>query len=54
MKNNKEKSFDAVKIMRKIRESLSKEYFQNFEKEKKDLQKIHSKYRIKILKKELT
>lgn len=54
MKNKKGKLFDAVIIMREIRESLSKEYFQNFEKEKKDLKKIQSKYRIKSLKKEPT
>ena len=54
MKNKKEKSFDAVKIMREIRESLSKEYLQNFEKEKRDLRKIQLKYRIKSLRKKLT
>ena len=54
MKNKKEKTFDAVKMMREIRESLSKEYFQNFEKEKKDLKKIQLKYRTKSLRKELT
>jgi hypothetical protein len=54
MKNKKEKSYDAVKKMREIRESLSKEYFENFEKEKKDLRKIQSKYRIKPLRNELT
>ena len=53
MKSKKEKSFDAVRIMREIREILSKEYFENPEKEKKDLKKIQSKYRIKQLRKNL-
>lgn len=47
MKNKREKSYDAVKIMREIRDRLSKEYFENLEKEKKDLKKTHSKFRIK-------
>ena len=53
MKNKREKSYDAVKIMREIRDRLSKEYFENLEKEKKDLKKIHSKFRIKSKGKEL-
>ena len=51
MKSKKEKSFDAVRIMREIREVLSKEYFENPEKEKKDLKKIQSKYRTRQLRK---
>lgn len=53
MKNKREKSYDAVKIMREIRDRLSKEYFENLEKEKKDLKKTHSKFRIKSKGKEL-
>lgn len=47
MKNKKEKSFDAVKMMREIRGRLSKEYSENLEREKKDLKRIQSKYSIK-------
>ena len=47
MKNKLEKTFDAVKIMRDIRERLSEDYFKNLKKEKEDLKKIHSKFRIK-------
>ena len=36
---------DAVKMMREIREKLSEEY-QDFETEKKDLEKIRKKYKI--------
>ena len=49
MKNKKEKSFDSVKIMREIREGLSKEYLDNLEMEKKDLKIIRSKCRIKTI-----
>jgi len=51
MKNKSEKNYDAVEMMREIRDKLSKEYLNNIEKEKKDLKKIHSKYRIKTKKK---
>ena len=53
MKNKLEKSYDAVKTMRDIRERLSKEYFKNLEKEKKDLKRIHSKFLIKAKMKNL-
>ncbi|NIA29261.1 MAG: hypothetical protein GWP06_05010 [Actinobacteria bacterium] len=53
MKNKSEKSFDAVKIMRDIRERLSREYLRNLEKEKEDLKKIHSVLPRKTKRKEL-
>jgi len=43
----KNKKFDAVKLMRKIRDELSKKYLNNPELEKKDLQEIRKKYSIK-------
>ncbi len=46
MKNKREKSFDAVKLMREIRDRLSKEYLENSEKEKNDLKIIQSKYQL--------
>jgi len=45
--NNKVKKFDSVKMMREIREKLSKEYSKNPDKESDDLKKIRKKYRIK-------
>ena len=49
MKNNsKKKSFDAVAMMRKIRDELSKKYYNNPDKEKKDLARIRKKYSIKL------
>ena len=42
----KEKKYDSVKMMREIRDRLSKEYSQNPEKELYDLKKIRSKYKI--------
>lgn len=48
MKNNKkEKKYDSVKMMREIRDKLSKKYFQEPDKEIDDLEKIRTKYRIK-------
>ncbi len=48
MKNNSnEKSFDAVTMMRQIRDKLSKEYLANPDKEEKDLEQIREKYGIK-------
>jgi hypothetical protein len=41
---NKEKKFDAVKMMRDIRELLHKEYDKNPEKRKADLERIHQQY----------
>ena len=42
----KEKKYDSVKMMREIRDRLSKKYAQNPDKEIDDLQKIRSKYKI--------
>jgi len=42
-----EKKFDAVKMMRQIRDKLSEIYLQNPEKEMEDLEKIRKKYKIK-------
>ena len=48
MKNNvKGKKFDAVKMMREIRDKLSKQYLDNPDLEERDLQKIRKKYGIK-------
>lgn len=48
MKNNKkEKIYDSVKMMREIRDKLSKKYSQEPDKERDDLAKIRNKYRIK-------
>lgn len=41
---NKEKSFDAVKMMREIRSKLHKKYEKNPEKRKADLIRIREKY----------
>ncbi|MFQ6073216.1 MAG: hypothetical protein ACE5KT_11040 [Methanosarcinales archaeon] len=46
----KNKKFDAVKMMRKIREKLSKKYSENPEIEIKDLEIIRKKYGIKVKK----
>jgi len=43
----KNKKFDSVKFMRKVREELSKKYTKNPELEKRDMQKIREKYCIK-------
>jgi len=49
MKNNSNnKSFDAVTMMRQIRDKLSKEYLENPDKEEKDLEQIRKKYGIKL------
>jgi len=48
VKNNiKEKKFDAVKMMREIRDKLSEQYSDNPKLEEIDLQKIRKKYGIK-------
>ena len=39
--------FDAVKMMREIRDKLSARYIKNPEAQEKDLQEIREKYRIK-------
>ncbi len=46
MKNKK--PFDAVAMMREIRDKLSKKYLDNPESEKKDLEKIRKKYGIAV------
>lgn len=49
MKNNSnKKSFDAVTMMRQIRDKLSREYLENPDKENKDLEQIREKYGIKL------
>ncbi len=48
MKNkSKKKKFDAVEMMREIRDRLSKEYLESSDKEEKDLAKTRKKYGIK-------
>jgi len=43
----RDKKFDAVKMMREIRDRLSREYSKDPEIEKRDLQGIRRKYGIK-------
>ena len=43
----KKKKFDAVKMMRDIRDKLTKRYLENPDLEISDLQKIRRKYKIK-------
>ena len=43
----KNKKFDAVKMMREIRDRLSKRYSEDTEAEERDLQEIRRKYGIK-------
>ncbi len=43
----KDKKFDAVKMMREIRDRLSQEYTKDPETEKRDLEFIRRKYEIK-------
>lgn len=43
----KDKQFDAVRMMREIRDKLSKRYSEDPEAEKRDLQGIRKKYGIK-------
>ena len=40
----KDKKFDAVKMMRDIRDKLHQEYEKNPEKRQQDLEKIRNKY----------
>lgn len=44
---NKEKDFDAVKMMRQIRDDLSKKYKQEPDLRKERLEEIHEKYGLK-------
>ena len=46
MSDEKEKSFDAVKLMREIRDKLSVEYSEHPNDEEKDLAEIRRKYGI--------
>jgi len=48
----KEKEFDAVKMMRDIRDRLSERWSNNPELEMKDLEEIRKKYNIKVEKKD--
>ena len=48
MQNNNKKDFDAVQMMRKIRDELAKKYNSDPEAETIELKKIRRKYRIKI------
>jgi len=41
------KEFDAVKMMREIRDRLSMKYTEDPDAEKRDLEEIRKKYRIK-------
>ncbi|MBA7554428.1 hypothetical protein ES705_47048 [subsurface metagenome] len=43
----RDKEFDAVKMMREIRDKLSKRYGEDPEAEKRDLQDVRKKYGIK-------
>jgi hypothetical protein len=43
----KNKEFDAVEIMREIRNKLSKKYSQDPEAENRDLKRVRRKYNIK-------
>jgi hypothetical protein len=47
---NKEKDFDAVKMMREIREKLSEKYETNPGLREKKLKEIHAKYDLKPIK----
>ena len=49
-KTMKKKKFDAVKMMRDIRDKLTKRYLENPDLEISDLQKIRRKYKIKATK----
>ena len=44
----KDKEFDAVKMMRDIRENLSEKYWKHPDILKKEMQTIREKYKLKI------
>ena len=44
----RKKKFDAVDMMRQIRNTLSQKYLENPSMEDEDLARIHKKYSIKI------
>ncbi len=46
--DTKKKKFDAVKMMRDIRNNLSQKYSDNSELEENELEQIRKKYGIKI------
>jgi len=46
--NKSEKKFDAVKMMREIREKLSEKYWKHPEILKKDMELIQKKYNLKV------
>jgi hypothetical protein len=43
----KKKKFDSVKLMREIRDKLTKRYLENPELESTDLEKVRRKYHLK-------
>lgn len=43
----KNKKFDAVKMMREIRDKMSRKYIRNFQSEERDLEIIRKKYGLK-------
>ena len=43
----KDKKFDAVRMMREIRDKLSERYIKDLEVEERDLQSIREKYGIR-------
>jgi hypothetical protein len=45
---NSEKKFDAVQMMREIREKLSEKYWNHPEILKKEMEMIRQKYRLKV------
>jgi len=44
----KQKAFDAVKMMREIRDKLVKEFAQNPAMEEQQLKKINAQYNLKV------
>jgi len=48
MNKSSKKEFDAVQMMRKIRDELAKKYNSDPEAETRELEKIRRKYQIKI------
>lgn len=46
----KNKKFDAVSYMRKVREELSEKYWQHPDVLKKDMETIREKYKLKLQK----
>jgi hypothetical protein len=48
MKMDKEKTFDAVKMMREIREKLSEKYWKHPDILKKEMEIIRQKYHLNV------